>query len=198
MLPILKIILAAIIFISCSASGKGDPLILASSQLSQTGIAGMTIVFSGTITNLGPLPAGAGGELAIFNNDGSVVSNFQFLLPFNFIVGPGETTAVIPFFSFTVVANPTLGPFVITYSIRESNALVFTANIQDVPEPSTMLLLGAGLAGLILRKGHISNKKLGFVYDAIQFTSAVLIEKLELPILLKCRAVATKNSMRAA
>src|SRR6266850_6133951 len=120
----------------------------------------MTILFSGTITNLGPLPAGPGGELAIFNNDGSVVSNFQFLLPFNFIVGPGETTAVIPFFSFTVVANPTLGPFVIRYSIRESNALVFTANIQDLPEPSTMLLLGAGLAGLILRKKHISRLSL--------------------------------------
>jgi len=87
MLLILKIILASIIFISCSALVKGDPLILASSQLSQTGTAGMTIVFSGTITNLGPLPAGPGGELAIFNNDGSVVSNFQFLLPFNFIVG---------------------------------------------------------------------------------------------------------------
>jgi hypothetical protein len=81
MSPILKIILASIIFISCSASRKGDPLILASSELSQTATAGMTIVFSsGTITNLGPQPAGAGGELAIINNDGSVVSNFQFFL----------------------------------------------------------------------------------------------------------------------
>src|SRR6266480_4939411 len=158
MLSILKIMLASIIFISCASLGKADPLLLASNQLSQTGISGMTLVFSGTITNLGPLPAGPGGELAIFNNDGSVVSNFQFLLPFNFVVGPGETTPVIPFFSFTVVANPTLGPFVIRYSIRDSNALVFTANIQDVPEPSTMLLLGAGLAGLILRKKHISRR----------------------------------------
>src|SRR6266850_3979247 len=66
MLLILKIILASIIFISCSALVKVDPLILASSQLSQTGTAGMTILFSGTITNLGPLPAGPGGELAIF------------------------------------------------------------------------------------------------------------------------------------
>jgi len=130
----------------------------------------MTIVFSGTITNLGPLPAGPGGELAIFNNDGSVVSNFQFLLPFNFIVGPGETTAVIPFFSFTVVANPTLGPFVIRYSIRESNALVFTANIQDVPEPSTMLLLGAGLAGLILRKETY--------FQALQALNSCLVKTL--------------------
>ncbi len=170
MLLILKIILASIIFISCSALVKGDPLILASSQLSQTGTAGMTIVFSGTITNLGPLPAGPGGELAIFNNDGSVVSNFQFLLPFNFIVGPGETTAVIPFFSFTVVANPTLGPFVIRYSIRESNALVFTANIQDVPEPSTMLLLGAGLAGLILRKETY--------FQALQALNSCLVKTL--------------------
>lgn len=155
MLPILKIALASIIFISCSTLAKGDPLILASSQLSQTGITGVTLVFSGTITNLGSVPAGPGGELALFNNNGSVVSNFNFLLPSNFSVGPGETTAVIPFFSFTVVANPTLGPFEITYSIRESNALVFTANIQDVPEPSTMLLLGVGLASLLLRKRNI-------------------------------------------
>ena len=162
MLPILKIVLASIIFITCSTFAKGDPLILASSQLSQTGIAGTTIVFSGTITNLGLLPAGPGGELELFNNDGSVVSNFEFLLPFNFTVGPGETTAVIPFFSFSVVANPTLGPFEITYSIRGSNTLVFTANIQGVPEPATVILFGTGLAGVAIKtRKRLKRRKIG-------------------------------------
>jgi hypothetical protein len=177
-----KLLLASLLFAflyAASASAvRADPIVITFTNPVQTAAGGSSGVFSASFTNAGTAPVTVLGALVDYNVIGSFTGNVFFLdytstflslaSPSHngFTLAPGESTGVIPIFSFTLspsFAGPPItldGRFVVSYGdvFNPANTLG-TANWtltilaspdpqpEPTPEPATVLLLGTGLAG---------------------------------------------------
>lgn len=155
------LVLTAALLLSAPAARADDSLSLTLASPSQTGNRGTTLDFYGTITAL----SSNASTLYLNGDDVNLGSPFltsdsddsPFLLTGPLSMDPGDTyTGLL----FTVYIDPSVvgdGDYIGSYSILGggdgstyntiSNVAYF--NIDAVPEPSSILLLATGAAGLL-------------------------------------------------
>ena len=147
-----------------SRSAYADPITFTLSQPIQTGAAGTTLDFFGTITN-------TSATTVFLNSDNSNLSPVLLIddTPFFALsasLGPNASTGLVELFDVTIAANAAAGSYTGNlFQIMggdQQNVSVdllatqqFTVNVtpaSSTPEPSTIVLLAGGLAATTLKK----------------------------------------------
>jgi|HubBroStandDraft_1064217.scaffolds.fasta_scaffold00001_37 hypothetical protein len=153
---LLVVTLLATVFLSSAA--RADSISLTLTEIVQTGAAGTTVTFDGSLTNL------TGGTIFLNGAGATVSSPFLTVNDNPFLINAPLSLAADassgPFALFTVSIAPgtplgTYGPstFLILGGANNSafgtiGSTQFTVDVSSVPEPGTIVLLSSGLLGL--------------------------------------------------
>jgi hypothetical protein len=147
----------ALLYMGAAINSQATPVVLTITNPVQSVQQGGSVIFAGTVTNPNTQ---AFTISAVGVSSGSPASTF--FLPPNFVTNvPALTTVSGGILGFNIASNATPGTFVFTLSLQgrvpggtteTSNFFPVTINVLSptaaVPEPTTMLLLGTGLAGI--------------------------------------------------
>lgn len=153
-----SVILVIVVFASAVRS-NADTVTLTMFTPVQTGTIGGTLLFTGNLTNVSAAPV-------LINSSSLIVDPFTTTQSLIFTSGaitlaPGQSTGVISL--FTVTLDPALAaPSTITGFFSAGGASgvgdfvvqEFSINVEPIPEPATLLLLGTSLAAVAFRARH--------------------------------------------
>ena len=153
--PLVTRLFLALAFACCATAVKADPITLTMNN-SATGQFGQTLTFQGLLSNLGA-PTVFLNSLSFTAAAGLTVNTAPFFA-LSGSLAPGQNTGTVSLFTVTVGALP-IGSYLGSITIlggANGNSLnsLLTRDFQIVvvPEPGTLLLLGAGLGAAWLRR----------------------------------------------
>ena len=154
-----RMLVAALLAIPASA--KADPIVMTLDPVHTIDLGDM-VTFFGSLSNLGPPDVWLNDVSLSFSGPPEItfdLSPFFFNTPL--FLGPGATIGSVGFFdvlvgltatpgdyfgSFTVLGGDDITQFN-TLATKDFEIVVPSDNLNVVPEPATMTLLGIGLAG---------------------------------------------------
>jgi hypothetical protein len=157
--------LTAFILLFISHGARADSIDVSLTQTSQTALAGSTVTFDATLTNL------SSTDRIFLNGDSSstsslflTVDDLPFLVNFPFFLNPGESSGPFELFNVAIDAAAATGTYDFnTFSIlggfdggsfdtlgTTSFSLTVAEPTAAVPEPATAYLLLTGLLAVLL------------------------------------------------
>ena len=147
-----------------SRSAYADPITFTLSQPIQTGAAGTTLDFFGTITN-------TSATTVFLNSDNSNLTSPVLLIddtPFFALsasLAPNASTGLVELFDVTIAANAAAGSYTgnvfqimggdqqnVSVDLLATQQFAVNVTSASSPEPSTIVLLAGGLAATTLKK----------------------------------------------
>lgn len=156
---LLPLLFSVIVVFASANKTNADPVTLTQFDPVRTGTPGSLLVFTGVLTN-------TSAETLLINSMTLIVDPFtttqSVLLSSGAItLAPGQSTGLVTL--FTVTIDPTLEvPSTITGFFAAGGASgvgdfvtqSFTINVEPIPEPTTLLLLGTGLAAVAFKRRY--------------------------------------------
>ena len=143
-------------------AAQADPLVFTLNKQVRTAAAGSTVSFFGTLTNAGPPTVFLNGASSTTSTGGTVndspfftnaplslvsMQSTGLIELFRVMLAGGATPGLIISGTFSILGGADADAFDVLAS-QDFRITVAGTQVQPVPEPATLLLLGTGLAGI--------------------------------------------------
>jgi hypothetical protein len=162
-------IVSTLIFSACALLLPGrcvaDEVSVAITAPSQTATPGETVVFAGTVSNFLEESLSSAGVAFTFPSHSSDLTVTQLLGPTDFLIGAGDTSAVVNLFSVTLDSTIAAGTYPVDFSYiatgvdDEARGGMSSVTVTVTPEPSTIWLMATGLTILAIALPGFIRKK---------------------------------------